>query len=60
MEEVFKLLEKKVPKEIAEKIIDIKEEMELEDMGLVTCERCGNVWDGNAQCFPCNYFDDDD
>lgn len=59
MDETQKILETKVPKEIAEKIIEIKEEMEWEDLDLVTCERCGNVWDGNAQCFPCNYFDDD-
>ena len=28
------------------------------DENLVTCDRCGNRWDGNAQCFPC--FSDDE
>ena len=57
MEEIQKILELKVPKEIAIKIIKIKNEIEWETLGLITCERCGNIWDGNAQCFPCNYYD---
>ena len=28
------------------------------DENLVTCDRCGHRWDGNAQCFPC--FSDDE
>ena len=31
----------------------------LEDGTLTKCERCGNIWDGNAQCYPCNYYDED-
>ena len=58
MDETQKILETKVPKEIAEKIIEIKNTIEYEELELVTCERCGNVWDGYAQCFPCNYYDD--
>ena len=58
MDETQKFLETKVPKEIVIKIIEIKNEMEYEELELVTCERCKNVWDGYAQCFPCNYYDD--
>ena len=25
---------------------------------LVECDQCGNVWDGNAQCFPCVLLDE--
>lgn len=23
------------------------------ETGLYICKRCGRMWDGNAQCFPC-------
>lgn len=25
---------------------------------LVECDECGNVWDGNAQCYPCVLYDE--
>ena len=30
------------------------------DENLVTCDRCGRRWDGNAQCFPCFSHDESD
>ena len=56
--EILDILEKFFPNEIANMIIDIKENMEFMD-NMVTCERCGNIWDGYAQCFPCIDSDSD-
>ena len=44
-----------LPREIVEHIISYLEVENEEE--LYTCERCGRVWDGYAQCFPCNHFD---
>ena len=30
------------------------------DDGLITCNRCGRRWDGNAQCYPCISNEDSD
>lgn len=27
------------------------------DEELITCSVCGNIWDGYAQCYPCNLED---
>jgi len=43
-----------LPREIVEKIIDYVIEIQYYD-DLVTCEICGRMWDGNAQCFPCDF-----
>ena len=54
-DEIKIILEKVLPTEIVNMIMEIKEEMEYMDEveEMVTCERCGRVWDGYAQCFPC-------
>lgn len=51
-EQFVKKMIKKLPQEIIHKIIGY---MEVAQEDLYTCEHCGRVWDGNAQCFPCIY-----
>lgn len=49
----------KLPNEIIHKIIEEYEYMYyIKDMEV--CYRCGNIWDGNAQCLCFYYFSSDE
>jgi uncharacterized protein with PIN domain len=43
---------KTLPSELLEKIVGNVEDLQYAEE-CYTCEHCGRVWDGNAQCYPC-------
>ena len=55
--QIIKDMVVKLPLEICEMIVEkVRNIQDSESEVLYTCEHCGRVWDGNAQCFPCNYY----
>lgn len=39
---------------LRKKVELIEHQKYLDDNNLIECEICGRIWDGNAQCFPCD------
>tara|TARA_B100000575_G_scaffold263195_1_gene238159 strand:- start:3809 stop:4054 length:246 start_codon:yes stop_codon:yes gene_type:complete len=51
----YKIYERICKIKILRKKVELIEHQKyLDDNNLIKCELCGRIWDGYAQCFPCD------
>ena len=56
--EIIQRMVKKLPLEVCEMIVNQVIEIQNRDFSeYITCYHCGRVWDGNAQCYPCVFYE---